>query len=135
MTQEIETSIKEYAASMQPHNKFLSLLGTILQWAGAFYVISVYGWPFVLAYVVLMFVFTYFLGVPPFLNILRCSEAYRGLRGHMVMSLLSQVIWVVIMYWLLAVLRITSIFLFLVILGAVRAFSMPRDQLMQERLE
>jgi len=135
MKHEIDTSIQGYAASMQPHNKVLSLLGTTLQWAGAFYVIGVYGWPFVVAYIVLMFIFTYFLGVPPFINILRCSEAYRGLRNHMVMSLVSQFIWVVIMYWLLAVVKLPSIFGFLVILGAIRAFSMPRDQLLQERLD
>ncbi len=135
MIQKIDTGTKGYAASMKSHNKFLSLLGIILQWAGAFYVIGAHGWLFVLPYIVLMLVFTYFLGVPPFINILRCSEAYQGLRSRMIMSLISQSIWVLAMYWLLVIAKLPNIFTFLVILGAVRAFSMPRDQLMQERLE
>lgn len=86
-----------------------------------------------LPYVVLMIIFSYFLGVPPLINILRCSEAYSARRGHMVMALASQAIWVMVMYWLLSLAKIADIFAFLVALGTVRAFSMPRDQLMQER--
>jgi hypothetical protein len=88
-----------------------------------------------LPYAVLMFVFSFFLGVPPLINILRCSEAYSDRRGHMVMSLLIQAIWVLVMYWLLSLAKIADIFAFLVGLGTVRAFSMPRDQLLQERLK
>jgi hypothetical protein len=120
---------------MKPHNRFLSNLGNILQWAGIFYIISVHGWMSALPYVALMLVFTYFLGVPPFINILRCSQAYNDRRAHMVMSLVIQAVWVLVLYWLLSLANIADIFAFLVGLGAVRAFSMPRDQLMQERLE
>ena len=135
MTQNIDTTLSGYAASMKPHNKFLSHLGNFLQWAGVFYIIKAHGWMAALPYMVLMFVFSYFLGVPPLINILRCSEAYRARRGHMVMSLASQAIWVLVLYWLLSLAKIADIFVFLVGLGAIRAFSMPRDQLMQERLE
>lgn len=135
MSQNIVTSPGGYAASMKPHNRFLSHLGNLLQWAGVFYVIIVHGWMAALPYVALMLVFTYFLGVPPFINILRCSQAYSARRAHMVMSLVSQGAWVLVLYWLLSLANITAIFAFLVGLGVVRAFSMPRDQLMQERLE
>lgn len=135
MSQDIDTSHSGYAVSMKPHNRFLSHLGNLLQWAGVVYVIGVHGWLAALPYVALMLVFTYFLGVPPFINILRCSQAYSARRAHMVMSLASQAIWVLVLYWLLSLANITDIFTFLVGLGAVRAFSMPRDQLMQERLD
>ena len=42
--------------------------------------------------------------------------------------------WVAIMYLLLATLKVPGIFPFFVFLGIVRAFSMPIDQLMQERI-
>jgi hypothetical protein len=135
MSQNIDTSTSGYAVSMKPHNRFLSNLGNFLQWAGVFYVISVHGWMATLPYAALMVVFTYFLGVPPFINILRCSEAYTERRPHMVLSLVSQAIWVLVLHWLLSLANIADIFEFLVGLGAVRAFSMPRDQLMQERLD
>jgi hypothetical protein len=135
MSQNIDTSTSGYAVSMKPHNRFLSNLGNFLQWAGVFYVISVHGWMAALPYAALMVVFTYFLGVPPFINILRCSEAYTERRPHMVLSLVSQAIWVLVLHRLLSLANIADIFEFLVGLGAVRAFSMPRDQLMQERLD
>jgi uncharacterized membrane protein len=135
MTQRVDTSPSGYAASMKPHNKFLSHLGNLLQWVGVFYIIKAHGWMAALPYVVLMYVFSYFLGVPPFINTLRCSEAYSARKGHMVMTLASQTIWVLALYWLLSLAKIADIFSFIVVLGAIRAFSMPRDQLMQERLE
>jgi hypothetical protein len=120
---------------MKLRNKFLSHLGNLLQWVVVVYIIKTHGWVAALSCMVLMFVFSYFLGVAPFINILRCSEAYSARRGHMVMSLASQAIWVLILYWLLSLAQIAGIFVFLIGLGAIRAFSMPRDQLMQERLE
>ena len=116
---------------MKPRNKFLSHLGNLLQWVGVFYIIKAHGWMAALPYVVLMYVFSYFLGVPPFINTLRCSEAYSARKGHMVMTLASQTIWVLALYWLLSLAKIADIFSFIVVLGAIRAFSMPRDQLMQ----
>lgn len=53
----------------------------------------------------------------------------------MVMSLAWQAIWVLVLYWLLSLGNTADIFAFLVGVVVVRAFSMPRDQLMQERLE
>lgn len=135
MSQNIDTSAGRHEASMKAHNRFLANLSNLLQWASIFYTISAHGWIGTLSYVAIMVVFTYFLGVPSFINILRCSQAYSGHRGRMVILLIIQAIWVMALHWLLSLADILDTFTFLVGLGAIRAFSMPRDHLMREQSE
>lgn len=135
MSQQVDTSPKGYAASMKPHHRFLSLSGNALQWVGAYFVCETHGWHLLLPYLVILFIFTYFLGIPPFVNILRCAKACEGIKSHLALSLAMQGAWVAVMYLLLATLKVPGLFPFFVILGIVRAFSMPRDQLMQERVD
>lgn len=135
MQPQADTSLKGYAASMRRHNKALRYLGNVLQWAGALYIVGAHGLILLLPYLLLVIAFTYFLGVPPLVNILRCTEGYKGKKGQLAASLFMQGIWILLMYFLLTQVKIAGMFPFFVIMGIARAFSMPRDQLMQERIQ
>lgn len=133
MPSQVDTSQKGYVASLKLHHKLLSQVGSILQLAGAFYVVSAYGWGLLVPYILIMLVFTRFIGIPPFVNTLRCAESYKAKQGGLAATLFFQGVWVGVMILLLTKLSIGSMTPFFVVLGIVRALSMPREQLMQER--
>jgi hypothetical protein len=135
MSSQVETTPRDYVASKQPHHRLLSLVGNTLQWAGAVYAVTAYGWGLLVPYVLLVIVFTYFIGIPPFINSLRCAQSYKGNQGALVATLAVQGIIAVAMILLLTSLRIGSMIPLFLVLGVVRALSMPRETLMQERLE
>ena len=86
-------------------------------------------------YVIIMFIFTYFLGIPPFINVLRCAEAYKGMRASFSVTLVIQGLSAGVMVFLLANTGLSSMTPFFVVLASIRSFSMPREQLMQERYD
>ena len=86
-------------------------------------------------YILILLVFTYFIGIPPFINALRCAESYKGKEGGLAATLFFQGVWAGMMILLLTKLNIGSMTLFFVVVGILRAFSLPREQLMHERLE
>jgi len=133
MPSQVDTSQKGYVASLKLRHKLLSQVGSILQFAGAFYAVSAYGWGLLVPYILIMLVFTYFIGIPPFINTLRCAESYKDKQGGLAATLFFQGVWVGVMILLLTKLSIGSMTPFFVVLGIVRALSMPREQLMQER--
>jgi hypothetical protein len=90
MVRKLDTSLQGYVASMKPHNKLLSFVGVISQWLGASYTYAVHGWQYLLPYMVLLSIFTYFIGIPAAINILRCAKAYAGRTNHLVISLFMQ---------------------------------------------
>ena len=86
-------------------------------------------------YVLIALVFTYFIGIPPLVNSLRCVESYKDRQGTLVATLLFQVTFAAVMILLLTWLRIGNTTPLFLLLGVIRALSMPRQQLMQERIE
>jgi len=120
---------------MKTRHKVLGHVGNILQWAGVFYVVSSYGWSTLPPYIIIMFIFTYFLGIPPFINVIRCAEAYKGMRGSFAVTLFAQGLLAGAMVFLLAKTGLSSMTPFFVVLASIRSFSMPREQLMQERYD
>ena len=135
MTRKVDISSHGYAASMKPHNRLLSIAGVIFQWLGAFYVLKAYGWQSLLSYIILLFVFTYFVGTPAIVNVLRCARAYQGRASHLIFSLLMQCAFAGLMVFFLRLSGLAEMTAFFILLGIIRAFSMPKNQLMQERVE
>jgi len=120
---------------MKPRNKAMGFIGVAMLWLGIFYTINTYGWLYLIPYMVTWFVFTAFIGVPAAINIIRCRSAYAGQRWHFTFSVLMQLVLAVFMALILNVLGMKSLIILFVCLGVVKAFAMPREQLMQERLE
>jgi hypothetical protein len=135
MTRKFDPSFQGYVVSTKLHNRLLSFVGVILQWLGGFYAYAVHGWQCLLPYIVLVFIFTYFIGIPAAINLLRCAKTYAGRRSHLVISLLMQCISIGVLMLFLRLLGMQEMTGFFIMLGALRAFAMPRDQLMQERVE
>ena len=133
MHSEVETSPQGYAASMKLRHRILGHVGNILQWGGAFYAGRSYGWWALPPYIIIMFVFTYFLGIPPFINVIRCADAYKGMSGSFVVTLVTQGLSAGAMVFLLAKTGLSSMTPFFLVLASIRSLSMPREQLMQER--
>ena len=130
MSRKLDTSFQGYSASMKPRNRFLSFVGVIFQWLGGFYAFKVYGWQFLLPYIAILFVFTYFLGIPAMVNVLRCASAYEGRASHLFISLLMQCVFVGLMVFFLVLTGMQGMIPFFILLGIIRAFSMPKNQLM-----
>ncbi len=120
---------------MKLHNRLLSFVGVIFQWLGGFYTYAVHGWQHLLPYIVLVFIFTYFIGIPATINILRCAKAYAGRTSHLVISLLMQFMAIGALVFILRLVGMQEMTSFFIMLGVARAFAMPRDQLMRERVE
>jgi hypothetical protein len=135
MQQEVESRPECYAASIKLRHKILSHVGNISQWTGAFYAASSYGWKALPPYIIIMFIFTYFLGIPPFINAIRCAEAYKGMNGSFAVTLFIQGLLACAMLFLLARTGLWDMTPFFVVLASIRSLSMPREQLMQERYE
>jgi hypothetical protein len=135
MTRKLDASFQGYVVSMKLHNRLLSFVGVIFQWLGGFYTYAVHGWQYLLPYIVLVFIFTYFIGIPATINILRCAKAYAGRTSHLVISLLMQFMAIGALVFILRLVGMQEMTSFFIMLGVARAFAMPRDQLMRERVE
>lgn len=132
MENTINTSYEGFKTSLSAFNKLLSITGTVMLLLGGKYVIVSYGWWQLLPHIGLWFVFCNFIGVPALVNVLRCTVSYRGRAGHLLMTLLMQLISVVLMGFALELAGMPKLFSYFLVLGVIQAFAMPRAQLLQE---
>jgi hypothetical protein len=130
-----DTSYEGYKTSLSPFNKLLSIAGMVMVLLGGKYVVTEYSWWQLLPYIGLWFVFCNFLGTPALVNVLRCTVSYRGRAGHLLMTLLLQLVNVALMGFALALAGMPRLFSCFLVLGVIQAFAMPRAQLLQERKE
>jgi hypothetical protein len=130
-----DTSYEGYKTSLSPINKLLSIVAMVMLLLGGKYVVTEYSWWQLLPYIGLWFVFCNFLGTPALVNVLRCAASYRGRAVHLFMTLLLQLVNVVLMGFALELAEIPQLFSYLLVLGVIQAFAMPKAQLLQERKE
>ena len=134
MPQEVDITYKGYKASMKLRHRALSFINALLLWLGAAHIIRTHGWLLLLPYIMIFFVFCHYLGVPNFVNVLRCRKAYQGRSFQLKLTLVNQCIFVAVLLLILNAIRIQEMFAFYLVTGLIRAFSMPKEQLLQERM-
>jgi hypothetical protein len=72
--------------------------------------------------------------VPNFVNVLRCRKAYQGRLFQLKFTLVNQCIFVAVLPLILNAIGIQEMFVFYLVTGLISAFSMPKEQLLQERM-
>jgi hypothetical protein len=134
MPQEVDITYKGFKASLKLRHRALSFIKVLLLWLGAAHVIRAHGWLLLLPYVAIFLVFCHYLGVPNFVNVLRCRKAYQGRLFQLKFTLVNQCIFVAVLPLILNAIGIQEMFVFYLVTGLISAFSMPKEQLLQERM-
>lgn len=89
------------------------------------------GWAYLLAFIPLYFLFTFFLGVPAAINILRIRRTF----DKVPLRVGVQLVLAALMAIILNAIGMKEFIAFFVVSGVVNAFAMPKAFLIQERLE
>ena len=109
----------------------MQFIGAILWVLGLIATVKSLGWAYLLAFIPLYFLFTYFLGVPAAINILRTWSMF----DKVLVRLVVQLVFAALMVIILNAIGMKEFIAFFIVGGVVNAFAMPKASLIQERRE
>ena len=108
------------------------IVGALL-WVGVILTVSWYGWFHLLAFFPIWYFFGAFWWMPPLVGMMRVAKVFTPIE--FCFTAVFQILWVVLLWYLLAFLGMSQLYSYYMIVGIVTGLSMNANDLRLERLE
>jgi hypothetical protein len=112
---------------------FLSQLKIIVSISGLFSILERYEWTYAFAYIPIMVIWGYFLGIPPIIATFRIKNTYTD--GQFRQILVSQIILVFFLFLLINLIGINLMRPYVLIAGVITGMTMQKSLLIAEAEE
>ena len=109
------------------------MLGQILLIVGSILTVFWYGWFYLLAFFPIWFLFGFFWGVAPLIGMIKIANIFTPIQFFV--TAILQVLWIVVLRYLLGFLGMLELFPYYMIVGIHTGLLMNANDLRAERLE